>query len=291
MMYAQKPAAGTRPTMGGKRIIANIELEVDSAGAKLNCRTTTSVASVCRDLGGVYDPNGVPNCLFALADMSCGNGPNDYIHDIVNGAPVCRVAGNNCLAPSGLPGNYYAIGVTNGILECRRLTRRVVASTAPPSPPPPPSCPAAGTSTAGSGGAAAPAGCMCNNAGETWDAGTSTCVAAPTGTYWKMTNQTFFFADGSTTCTFSNITTATCSPQGSECKITTTAPMTSGGAMCNYCLSGGPYTWYYTCSNCEAPGTLANVCDPSASSGTRSTTACCSGSINCTNGSTMGTCN
>jgi hypothetical protein len=178
MMYAQKPAVGTRAAIGGKRIVANIELEVNSAGAKVNCRTTTSVASVCRDLGGVYDPNGVPNCLFALADMSCGNGPNDYIHDIVNGVPVCRTAGNNCLAPNGLPGNYYAIGVTNGILECRRLTRRVVAGTPTPPPPPPigPTCPA-GTSTAGLGGAAAPTGCLCNNAGETWNS--MSCVTAP----------------------------------------------------------------------------------------------------------------
>jgi hypothetical protein len=119
----------------------------------------------------------------------------------------------------------------------------------------------------------------------------ATCAAAPTGTYWKLTGVAVFFADGSTTCTFSNITTATCSPVGSGCKITTNTPLSSGGAMCNYCLSGGPWTWYYTCSNCEAPGTSVNICDPSSPTGSASTTACCSGSVACTNGSTMGFCN
>lgn len=172
VMYGRVPASGSRPEVGGKRIVAKIEIQINAAGEKVSCRTSTSVASICRDLGGVYDPAGVPNCLFALPDMSCGADPNAYIHDIQNGQPVCGNAANNCTAPGGMPGNFYAIGVTNGVLDCRRLSRRVVAAASPP----PPQC-TGGASTGGAGGAAPPTGCFCP-AGESWNGGTSRCEGA-----------------------------------------------------------------------------------------------------------------
>lgn len=113
----------------GRRVVAEIELEIDALGNKIGCRTTTSVASVCRDLGGVYDALGVPNCLFALQDISCP-GSDGYIHDIVGGVPQCGNALTQC--PSG----YFAVGIFEGTLNCLPLARNV--SSLPP--PPPPAC-------------------------------------------------------------------------------------------------------------------------------------------------------
>lgn len=114
------------PSITGKRVVGTIELEIDAAGVKQNCSTSTSVASVCRDLGGVYDALGVPSCLFALPPMDCSHLVDGYVHDVVGGVPTCRSARFVC------PAGFFAAGITNGDLECVRLSRRVVYSSGPP---------------------------------------------------------------------------------------------------------------------------------------------------------------
>jgi hypothetical protein len=208
VVSAQKPNPGA-PSVTGKRIIGSMELEINAAGQKVNCSTSTSVASICRDLGGVYDALGVPNCVFALQPMDCSSLVDGYVHDVVGGAPVCRSARFVC------PAGYFAAGITEGALDCIRLSRRIVYST-----PPAPAC-TGGATTVVSSVPATPAGCYCTSTqtwdgtactppitctggatttvtaipatpvgcycptGQSWNAGTSTCQTPAVACYWR----------------------------------------------------------------------------------------------------------
>ncbi len=177
VVSAQKPNPGA-PSVAGKRIIGTMELEINAAGQKVNCSTSTSVASICRDLGGVYDALGVPNCVFALQPMDCSSlGVDGYVHDVVGGAPVCQSARFVC------PAGFFAAGITEGALDCIRLSRRIVYST-----PPAPAC-TGGATTVVSSVPATPAGCYCSDT-QTWDVGTSTCTTPITCTGGATTTVT-----------------------------------------------------------------------------------------------------
>ncbi len=123
---------------------------------------------------------------------------------------------------------------------------------------------------------------------------TTTTTLPPSGFYWKMTGFFPVASPGSTTCAFSDIRTASCSPAGSTCQIITApgAYTATGPSFCNYCIGGSMGTTRtFTCSTCETSGAFVNICDPSGPTGSFSTSACCSGSVSCSSGGTMGSCN
>ncbi len=236
----------TGSDISGRRVVAEMELEVDALGNKVSCQTATSVASVCRDLGGVYDPLGVPNCIFALEDMDCsGSGPDGYIHDIVGGTKVCGSARSDC------PTGYFAIGINDGLLDCRPLARNIATATTV-------TC-EVGAIVGGAGGPTPTATCNCTSASQNWN-GTA-CANPP---ILCEANATSGGAGGATPTPPCRCTLATESWNGSMCAPTAlcaTAP--PNNAYMSLCPTGTTRTMCgtgaYGCSGVVNPTDPTNV--------------------------------
>lgn len=145
------------------RKVATMEIKTNGAGGITGCGATvgTSNQELCEGMNCTYtvSSSGVGNCDCPIKPVTCLNG--QYVTSITALTPQCSTG--PILTRTCAPGSKR-------FLVALDSAGAPVCATVDPCP--------AGTTGTGAGGAASPASCKCNNAGETWDVPTSTCIVA-----------------------------------------------------------------------------------------------------------------